>query len=416
MIKDNLDRLRLLVEQSELWVSKKSESASSESSRPAATAASKYKSKEEIDDELAEGPDLDSASLDKYHQLNEILQDMIELCVSESTLPGDSKVRRARKNDQRLVRNMGVHNIVLELTKISYATVEDRRMQVIMREAHRFLQCFCYENVHNQKLLHECIDFVNFPSNEWEAATGSRIFKDNLLLCNEVNEQLVQNYVQGLESQVSNGAKLAYLEFLQTICLVGDHPIKKNQDMIIAELVNSELINYGADKMNLDELLVCMQKYSEGDLSHEMFIEYNLKLIQVLVSCTHGKNTFAEIKCNQIINLDDIEKVITFKHCLLKVKDAYLKLLYHCHIDTENEARELFATSYMWSIIENFVQDLNSLLFSTSSGEKSNSNISSGELQNYLADNMVQVLIGFFGHQFFNNVQLSQVDRMSFIF
>ena len=71
-----------------------------------------------------------------------------------------------------------------------------------MREAHRFLQTFCLANKHNQVLLHDKIEFAHFPSNEWEAATGLAIFKDNLALCQSVNERLVQNYVHGLGSRI----------------------------------------------------------------------------------------------------------------------------------------------------------------------------------------------------------------------
>lgn len=93
---------------------------------------------------------------------------------------------------------MGVHLSVLDLTKISYDRKNDTRMRVIMREAHRFLQTFCLANKHNQVLLHDKLEFAHFPSNEWEAATGLAIFKDNLALCQSVNERLVQNYVHGL--------------------------------------------------------------------------------------------------------------------------------------------------------------------------------------------------------------------------
>lgn len=97
---------------------------------------------------------------------------------------------------------MGVHLSVLDLTKISYDRKNDTRMRVIMREAHRFLQTFCLANKHNQVLLHDKIEFAHFPSNEWEAATGLAIFKDNLALCQSVNERLVQNYVHGLGSKM----------------------------------------------------------------------------------------------------------------------------------------------------------------------------------------------------------------------
>lgn len=496
-IKDGLDRLRLLVEQSELWVSKKKEHtnkhednlpepspstslnfsinnrstndslSSSFQTSVASTGTDRnqtytvsnptFRSKIKIiktnsretehDDEVHtmdelddNDGDLDLESIGKYKELYQILCDMIKLCVTEP----EQGPKKPRKNDQRLLRNMGVHNIVLELTKISYERKENKRMRIIMREAHRFLQNFCYENAHNQRLLYERIDFTHYPSNEWEAATGTQIFKDNLVLCNEVTERLVQNYVHGLESQNLDESKIAYLEFLQTICVAGEHPIKKNQDMIIDELMNSELVNYGTDRLNLEELVAYMQRYHEngGDVSgsstfgdaesvgKDPFVMFNVNLVKVLTNCTYGKNTFTEIKCNTLISLEDIEKVITSKHCLLLVKDVYLKLLFHCHVDTESEAREIFTTNYMWSIMENFVLDLSHVLFANESAAGSgmgpgvryrvsntnNSfNVKYALLRNYVSENVIQVLIGYFGHSSFNHLQPSQVIISFFI-
>lgn len=221
-----MDRLRTLVEQSELWVYKKRESSSSYASlttlttpnvieivETTVTTPSNSLSASMSDscasqslhqtfsrhrrlssttshsaNELDDGPSLSPQSLAKYKELYEILSSMTTLCLTGTK----------RKNDQRLLRNMGVHLSVLDLTKISYDRLSDSRMRVIMREAHRFLQTFCLANKHNQVLLHDKIDFAHFPANDWEAATGVAIFKDNLELCQSVSERLIQNYVHGL--------------------------------------------------------------------------------------------------------------------------------------------------------------------------------------------------------------------------
>ena len=86
---------------------------------------------------------------------------MIELCVNETKLTNGT-LKKAIRNDQRLLRNIGVHNIVLDLIKISYKKVEDKRMRIIMRTAHQLLQNFCFSNQHNQSLLHEKIDLTNY--------------------------------------------------------------------------------------------------------------------------------------------------------------------------------------------------------------------------------------------------------------
>lgn len=135
-----------------------------------------------------------------------------------------------------------------------------------------------------------------------------------------------------------------------------------------------------------------------------------------MIAITQGKNTFTEIKCNSILPLEDIEKVITCKHCLVEVKDVYVKLLYHCHVDTENESREIFTTqsSLVWAIFETFLVDIKAIVTAntSSSGHRDSISFGSGKqrlLRAYVADDVVKVLIGYFGHNLFNHIQTPHV-------
>ncbi len=429
-IKTNLDKLRLLVEQSELWIFKKKENSKDSNEEPATqtsillnksiinekVAASSTNDNEMIDDqfvlqELDNGPELEQSAIVKYKELYKILNGLIKLCVNEVTLPNGTVKKTPRKNDQRLLRNMGVHNIVLELTKISYERLEDKRMKIIMRTAHEFLQSFCFSNPHNQALLHEKIDLTHYPSNEWEAKTANYIFKDNAVLCNELNERLIQNFIHALEHQNTDESKIPYLQFLQTICIIDSHENKKCQDMIIAELMNSDVMHFSTDKTHIDELCLLMQKVnpqSHDELNQEATIHkqllFHINLIKVLINCTIGKNTFTEIKCHTILSLEDIEKVVTTKYCFPLIKDTYISFLYHCHIDTENETKEIFTQPYIWSIFENFIQDIN--LVAPKRVEKE---YSDRLLESYVVENIVEVITGFFSHSQFNQIPSPQV-------
>jgi inositol 1,4,5-triphosphate receptor type 1 len=364
--------------------------------------------------ELDNGPDLDQISILKYKQLYRILYNMIKLCVNEHHMPNGTVRKKPRRNDQRLLRNMGVHNIVLDLTKITYEKAEDKRMRIIMRTAHQFLQNFCFANPHNQALLHEKIDLTHYPSNEWEAATATYIFKDNPILCNDINERLIQNFLHALEHQNVDESKVPYLEFLQTICIMDGHEIKKCQDMIIAELMNSDIMHFSTDKTHIDELCLLMhrsQPTTDEELAQEAAnnrqLMFHVNLIKVLISCTMGKNTFTEIKCHTILQLEDIEKVVTFKHCLIQVKDTYVSFLYHCHIDTENETKEIFTQPYIWSIFENFIQDISLVAPGRVEPEYADR-----LLEGYVGNNVIEVINGFFSHNQFNQIPSPQVNLL----
>jgi hypothetical protein len=359
--------------------------------------------------QLDDGPEMDKSSIFKYKELYNTLRSMTNLCVHETVASDGTCLKKARRNDQRLLRNMGVQNIILDLTKISYEKKDDNRMKIIMRTAHEFLQNFCYENPHNQNLLFEKVDMKSFPSNEWEAITATHIFKENTQLCNQINEHLVQNCIHGLENQCTYEAKIAYLEFLQTICVVDGFELKKNQDLIIDELMNSEMIHASFDKTHIEEVCSIMQNSSEQNMNNLPLLLFNMHLVKLLVACTYGKNTFTEIKCHSILSLEDIEKVISSNNSFIQLKEAYAKLLYHCFIDTENEAREIFTQSYIWCIFDSFAQDI-SLVLSNEYKEKKSQH------RNYVSTILVDILIGFFSHNQFNHIPSPQVSYFVFFF
>jgi inositol 1,4,5-triphosphate receptor type 1 len=73
---------------------------------------------------------------------------MNRLCVQPTY--GSKGGVKPRKHEQRLLRNMGVHSVVLDLLQIPYDQKEDVRMNELMRLAHEFLQNFCLGNAQNQ--------------------------------------------------------------------------------------------------------------------------------------------------------------------------------------------------------------------------------------------------------------------------
>ena len=116
------------------------------------------------------GPPLDESQAINYKQIQQILTRMNRLCVQSipvtATAAGASTPNssvRPRKHEQRLLRNMGVHAVVLDLLQIPYDRKEDVRMNELMRLAHEFLQNFCRGNQQNQALLHKHLELFLTP-------------------------------------------------------------------------------------------------------------------------------------------------------------------------------------------------------------------------------------------------------------
>ncbi|KAJ8786048.1 hypothetical protein J1605_006628, partial [Eschrichtius robustus] len=99
------------------------------------------------------------------------------------------------------------------------------------------------------------------------------IFMNNYHLCNEISERVIQHFVHCIET---HGRHVEYLRFLQTI--------------------------------------VKADERDRGDESGPL--AYHITLVELLAACTEGKNVYTEIKCNSLLPLDDIVRVVTHDDCI----------------------------------------------------------------------------------------------------
>ncbi|XP_035209634.1 inositol 1,4,5-trisphosphate receptor type 1-like isoform X3 [Stegodyphus dumicola] len=409
-IKADLDELRLLVEKSELWVFKskleevtkkkkntdddgdgdsdrKKESKSKKKSHldlgPAANEGSAI--------DLDIGPPVDPIQNKNYKTIQQILLRLTKLCVQE-TATG----KKPRKHEQRLLRNMGAHAVILELLQIPYDKKEDIRMNELMRLAHEFLQHFCLNNHANQALLHKHIELFLNPGSHLrllEAQTMRSIFMDNVALCNELSERVVQHFVHCIET---HGRHVQYLKFLQTIVKAEGQYIRKGQDIVMQEMVNAgeDVLVFYNDKTSFNHLVEMMR--SERQRMDEAGpLQYHINLVKLLACCTEGKNVFTEIKCHSLLSLDDIVQVVTHPDCLPEVKEAYINFLSHCFIDTEVEMKEIYTSNHIWTLFENFLVDMAQVCNATH--DRRHADL---QLENYVTNSVMNIITTFFNSPF----------------
>lgn len=62
-------------------------------------------------------------------------------------------------------------------------------------------------------------------------------------------------------------------------------------------------------------------------------LAYHDTLVELLAACTEGKNVYTELKCNSLLPLDDIVRVVTDVHCVPEVR-RYSGKLSHIWIFT----------------------------------------------------------------------------------
>ncbi|XP_069940179.1 inositol 1,4,5-trisphosphate receptor isoform X5 [Cherax quadricarinatus] len=425
-IKEDLDDLRNLVEKSELWVYK-SRSTDEDSG---GTKKKKKKNKDDDDDEtdrkpkkppapmlsaqdkqesaidLGLGPPLEPEQADNYKRIQQILVRMNKLCVTQSS-HGNLTPKR---NEQRLLRNMGIHSVVLELLQIPYDKKEDKRMNELIELAHQFLQNFCLGDRPNQALLYKSIDLFLNPG-LLEAKTVCAVFKDNSQLCGEVSERVIQHFIHCIET---HGRHVQYLKFLQTIVKAEGQFLRRSQDMVMQELVSAGedvLVFYnerGSFNMFIEMMKADRNRMDFDDISP---LRYHIELVKLLACCTEGKNASTEIKCHSLLPLDDIVAMVEHKDCIPEVKEAYINFLNHCYIDTEVEMKEIYNSHHIWSLFEkSFLVDMGRV--ATAPPDR---RYADKALENYVINSLMTIITTFFNSPFSDQSQTIQTRQPVFV-
>uniref|UniRef100_A0AAR2KPH9 Inositol 1,4,5-trisphosphate receptor n=1 Tax=Pygocentrus nattereri TaxID=42514 RepID=A0AAR2KPH9_PYGNA len=387
-IKADLDQLRSIVEKSELWVYKRQGSDSG-------LHTGEVKSSLNIQN-------MENTSSSNYRLVKEILLRLSKLCVMEC-LSG----RKNKKQQQRLLRNMGAHSVVLELLQIPYEKGEDVWMQEIMRLAHQFLQNFCAGNQQNQALLHKHINLFLNPG-ILEAVTMQHIFMNNFQLCSEINDRVVQHFVHCIET---HGRSVHYLKFLQTIVKAENKFIKKCQDIVMAELVTAgeDVLVFYNDRASF-QTLVQMMRLERERLDENSALRYHIHLVELLALCTEGKNVYTEIKCNSLLPLDDIVRVVTHEDCIPEVKMAYVNFLNHCYVDTEVEMKEIYTSNHMWKLFDDFLVDICRVCNNTSDRKHADT-----VLEHYVTETIMSIVTTFFSSPFSDQSTSLQTRQPVFV-
>lgn len=234
------------------------------------------------------------------------------------------------------------------------------------------------------------------------------IFQDNISLCNEINERVVQHFVNFI---ATHGKHVQYLKFLQTIVKAETQYMRKCQDMVMQEMINAgeDVLVFYNDKASFNHLVEYM--HSERQRNDESGpLQYHINLVKLLSCCTEGKNVFTEIKCHSLLSLDDIIRVVTHEDCIAEVKDAYINFLSHCFIDTEVEMKEIYNSNHIWTLFENFLVDIATVCNATH-----DRNHNDEVLEDYVTMSVTNLITTFFNSPFSDQSTTVQVSFLKIL-
>ncbi|XP_062246937.1 inositol 1,4,5-trisphosphate receptor type 3 isoform X2 [Platichthys flesus] len=384
LIKADLDRLRTLVEKSELWVEKKSSGGGDGKKEK----KDKKEKEEGLSEEASPTKDKHEKGNENYRKVKEILERLSKMCISG-----------VWKKQQRLLKNMGAHKVMLDLLQVSYDQ-SDMKMQEIIRYTHLFLQKFCTGNPENQVLLHKNLNLFLNPGSPppvqlLEAETVQHIFSNNYQLCSEISESVLQHFIHCL---ATHGRHVQYLNFLHTIIKAEGKYVKKCQDMIMTELTNSgeDVVVFYNDKASFNVMLDLMAESREG-VGESSPLRYHISLVELLAACAEGKNVYTEIKCTSLLPLEDVVRVVTHEDCITEVKIAYVNFVNHCYVDTEVEMKEIYTSNHIWKLFEDFTVDMARVC------NKREKRLSDPILEKYIIHVVFDTINAFFSSPFSEN-------------
>nr|CAD7455068.1 unnamed protein product [Timema tahoe] len=209
-----------------------------------------------------------------------------------------------------------------------------------------------------------------------EAQSVRSIFQDNSTLCNEVNEKVIQHFVHCIET---HGRHVQYLKFLQTIVKAENQFIRKCQDMVMQELVNSgeDVLVFYNDKASFNIFVEMMRserhRMDESSALSRLAFPY----------------TFARDNPLSLSSFNDDHKCV---FNLLKVE----KLCSAEAVDTEVEMKEIYTSNHMWSLFEkSFLVDMG--IVANSPCDRKHSDIA---LENYVINSVMNIITTFFSSPF----------------
>ncbi|CAJ0938463.1 unnamed protein product [Ranitomeya imitator] len=178
-----------------------------------------------------------------------------------------------------------------------------------------------------------------------------------------------------------------------------------------AALINGgeDVLIFYNDRASFPILLQMM--CSERDRADESGpLAYHITLVELLAACTEGKNVYTEIKCNSLLPLDDIVRVVTHDDCIPEVKIAYVNFVNHCYVDTEVEMKEIYTSNHIWKLFENFLVDMARVCNTTTDRKHADT-----ALEKYVTEAVMNIVSGFFSSPFSDNSTSLQTHQPVFI-
>eukprot|EP01034_Spumella_vulgaris_P027014 gene27014-33674_t len=320
---------------------------------------------------------------EKHHaqnkQTKDILRELIDICrVRRFVLEFDEEFE-ADKDIQNLYRNLGAFDICMKVLGLLDSVEEDEDgelSEVALNTRELCLLCnnllywFFLGNAKNQVIGYDELDLfldsLDAEINSHHVITA--MFKGNEQLMRQVSHGHLTKLVDKI---VKNGKSPHYLALFAAISHVGDRNIVENQLEIVKSLTSpgrlAKVACYfvSVDHPDYAEKRELMRPFlgEQSDLSLDELpplLAYHLMFLEVLSGCTVGRMniTTVEAKVQSVFSYVDILQSILDPGTITIAKTRLSNFFYNSIIEVELKIPGLEQSSYVWRLLESYVQVL----------------------------------------------------------
>lgn len=309
-----------------------------------------------------------------YEQVRKTLKEMIttiQLQAKDGETTVDAEVCQGR---QELYKNIAVPRLLLDI--LSPINSENKPVETpvdICRQICEFLTLVCSGRDDTKETLkREGFEtFLHYLTKEVGAdKLVTELFNDNRTLCTQITAEDIKKFVNLI---VTQRRKPRWLGFMNSLVVVRDLPIKKNQDMVIKELIANKTKTMlgnedSGDKPSLyvnkesweEHAKSLMAQYSpdEPNTPESEPLRYHVELVNLLCKCAQGKNRAAEERCQQELPKQAIIDGMKDPDTIPFVKRAYIDFLWESYVEIERPNRETQFDKEIWEAMERMAQEL----------------------------------------------------------
>jgi hypothetical protein len=258
-------------------------------------------------------------------------------------------VKENGQRSQRILRNLGVHELLVNLLKSR--SVTDK---VIHRAAITLLTEFVTNNHENQSILFEHFDFFLSKLHKQLGVTKllCEIIRNNRNVVSQIEEKHVQAII---DVTIERLPQHKYLEILSLLVVTNGYAIKRNQLLVTKSLLERRkdilILFEGVEGLAERNDLISKK---DDEVNPHGKLSYHIQLLELFALCSDGTFYAVEVKLQSLFSIEDNIAHLLDPNTTLNLKIPLMRYLDEVYVNVEikTENSGLNSSKDFWKILE----------------------------------------------------------------